>query len=197
FVGIYYRFDTMMISWMKGEKEVGLYNAPYNIIMGLSIVSSSFLQSVFPNISRFFKDSIPKLIKGFKRSLIFMGISGLTIATVGTIFAKQIIYLIYSSAYSESVVTFKILIWSLFFIFLSSTTGVTLNAMDKQKWSLISTTSMAVINIVLNYFLIKSLGINGAAITNVITYLYGFILMGTVCLITINKKRGNYESQPH
>jgi len=182
FVMMYYRIDTVMLSMIKGEDAVGIYNAAYNILMGLAIIPSSFLPAVFPNLSRFFKESNVKLRKGFKKALMLMGLSGLTIAILGTIFAKDVISIIYGASYMESVLTLQILMWALLFLFMNNTVGITLNATNRQKANMFIVGTAVIVNIILNLLLVPVLTYEGAAIATLITEAY--VLLSGLLIIT-------------
>lgn len=175
FAMIYFRIDTLMLSLLKGEEAVGIYNAAYNILMGLTIIPSSFLPAVFPNLSRFYKESKTKLKKGFKKSLLLMAISGLSIAIIGTFFAKNIISIIYGTSYLESVLPLQILFFALLFLFMNNTTGIMINSIDKQKVNMFIGLSSVIFNITLNYFLIIKFSFVGASVATLLTEFFVFL----------------------
>jgi len=98
--------------------------------------------------------------------------------------APLIIKFFYGKSYNPGILVFQIAIWSIIFNSLSSIYGSALNACDQQKKSLIGVASGAVLNIILNLFLIPPFGIYGAAAAVVITQVWIFLYM----YFTFNKE---------
>ena len=75
----------------------------------------------------------------------------------------------------------KILIWSGVFVSIGNVIRAQIVAEDLQKYLIITTIVGALINVILNYYLIPVYGMNGAAIAFVISFAYsgyfGFLLI--------------------
>ena len=85
-------------------------------------------------------------------------------------FSDYLIITIYGSDYVESIITTKILSFSLIFVFLGVINEHWYINKKLQKFYAINVLLGAIINIMLNYFLIKIYGIVGAAYSTLITY---------------------------
>jgi len=188
FVMVYYRIDTLMLSWIKNEEAVGMYNAAYNILLGLAIVPSCFMPAIFPNLSRLYKQSQEKLKKIFKAAILLSGSLGVIITGVCWWLAGPIIKILYGNQYLQSIATFRILLAGIVFLFVSNVFGNLLNATEKQKWAMFSTLSMAVLNVLLNLYFIGKYSFNGAAIATSITFFFSSLLLGGLCWFVLSKK---------
>jgi len=183
FVTIYYRIDTVMLSFMKGDVVVGWYNAAYNLIFGLIFIQGSFNMAIFPILSRLFHTPMNSFRMVYERAFKYLFYTGLPIAVGVTLLAKRIILLIYGQEYINAAGALQILIWALAFIFVNGLLGNTLVASNQQKWATCIIGGAAVLNIVLNVLLIPSLSYIGAAIATVASEMFVFLF----CSLTLSK----------
>jgi len=183
FVTIYYRIDTVMLSFMEGDAVVGWYNAAYNLIFGLMFIQGSFNTAIFPVLSQLHVTSTNSFRMVYERSFKFLFCIGLPIAVGTTLLAKRIILLLYGKEYSNAAGALQILIWAMAFIFVNGLLGNMLVATNKQKQLANIVGGGAVLNIALNALLIPSLSYKGAAIATVTSELFAFVL----CSFTLSK----------
>jgi O-antigen/teichoic acid export membrane protein len=176
FVVIYFRIDSIMLSYMKGDEIVGYYSASYRLIDSLSSLIPIIIYSVmFPVMSKYLNslDDLKKVwIKAFNLSFII----GLITTIFVVVFAKYIILIIYGSSYLPSIVVLKILIWAFFIICISSITSGLLNAINKQRLVTFGASIGAIINVILNLILIPRYSMEGAALATVVTEVLMFML---------------------
>lgn len=189
FTTIYYYIDTVMLSLMvpDADKVIGWYNVAYRLILVLLFIPSVYFSSVFPLMSKLFNTSENSLGFIFERSLKYMIIMAVPIGVGTTLLADKIILFIFGSDFVPAAIALKILIWSNVFIFMSLPFGTLLNSMNKQIVTTKLTAMGAVLNIVLNLFLIPNYSYIGASVTTVITELV--VLLAAVYLFM------NSESQ--
>ncbi|MFW9875781.1 MAG: flippase [Candidatus Thorarchaeota archaeon] len=177
FISVYYYMDSVMLSVMKNDQAVGWYNAAYKPIIFMTNLAGIVLQSFFPVISRFYKESIEKvnyILDKFARLMVTVAIP---LAFGGTMLALPIINLLYGQEYLDGTLAFQILVWTAAIIYISIVYGNSLQACDRQKISLIGVGIGAGINIILNFILIPYFSLNGAAIATLLTELLVFIFM--------------------
>lgn len=176
-IQIYFSLDTIMLGFMKTDKEVGWYTAAYKIILLLITLNKFYFVSIFPVISRYYKESIDKLrlLISYSAKLAFS--LALPLAVGGTLLARPIMYLLYTNEYEGGVVAFQILIWSVAVSFLCMVYSDSLVACDKQKKFMIGVGMGAVSNIVLNFILIPRFSLQGAAIATVASEFIVFTYM--------------------
>jgi len=178
FVIIFFRVDTVMLSILKDDESVGIYNAAYAFMAGAPLLSSAFLTSLFPYIAQSTTD-IKKIRKTFFVSTGLMGITGSCIAIVLALYSSSIIALLFGAELvgkSDSVL--QILAIAILFLFLSTTCGVFLNATGYQVINMWATCIVAVFNVLVNLYMIPAWGPNGAAWSTLLSYLLAFTLMG-------------------
>ena len=166
-VQIYYNLDTIMLGFIKGEKEVGWYNAAYKIVLIFIGFAGIFGNAVFPVLSRYYKESREKLqniIRQSSRVTLFFGIP---IATGICSFSREIIQIVYGSSYLKGSVALQILIWSVFTIYANVPFAFLLLASEKQKEYMYAVGLGALVNLTLNFILIPRYSLLGASIATI------------------------------
>ena len=177
FVTIYFWIDSVMLSLMIGNKAVGLYNAPYRLIMALLFIPSALIMSIFPVMSKHFKFEEDLLKQEYKTAFKYLFIIAIFLFIYGLIFADKIILIIYGNGYMPSIKALRVLIWVIPIIFLTSLLGNFLFATNKQRIVTGVAGANVVLNVFLNILLIPKFSYIGASIATVLTEGLGFILM--------------------
>lgn len=166
---IYFKIDIVMLASLKGEAEVGWYNAAYVIVNCITLISMLSMQAIFPVLSNFYKSEKDKLKETVEISLRYLLVIVLAVVPVIFFFSDKIINLLYESEYSHSINALKILIFVLIFLFPGSLFAHTLASSNRHKMlSLINFIGVGV-NISLNFVLIPKFSYMGAAIATIIT----------------------------
>jgi O-antigen/teichoic acid export membrane protein len=167
-IQIYYNLDTIMLGFIKGEKEVGWYNAAYKMVLLFIGFAGLFGNAIFPTLSRYHKKSKEKLqtlIRQSSRVTLFFGIP---IAMGICCLSQEIIQTIYGSSYLKGTVALQILAWSIFTIYWNAPFAFLLLAAERQKEYMYAVTLGASINLLLNFILIPRYSLLGASIATII-----------------------------
>ena len=177
FIMIYFQIDTVMLSIMKSYQDVGIYNAAYGILNALHFIPAAVIAAVFPAMSKFYLENKHQLRVIFKKSFYYLFAIGLPIGIGTTFLARRIIIFIYKEDFIASTLALQILIWASVIIFFSGLCGYLLNSIDKQKIFTFATGFCALLNVVLNLFLIPLYSYIGASISTVITEVALFAIL--------------------
>jgi O-antigen/teichoic acid export membrane protein len=183
FMAANYRLDTVMLSILKSERDVGLYNAAYNIMMGLAFIPNSMTAAMFPNLSQAYNVSLAEVRRRFNLAVAVMFGTGLFVSLPLILGARVIMDLIYSGSYLNVVRTFRFLMLALLMMFLSSTCGIVLNAVNLQRSLSVIIAISAAGSLLLNLALIPRMGYEGAAITAFFTEM----LIGLLSLCVLRR----------
>ena len=116
---IYLRIDQVIIGTLLSTREVGLYAAAVKLVEVWYFLPIIISSSIFPAIINAKKTSQELYKSRLKNFYILMTIIPILIAIPISIFAKQIIYILFGSGYLESVNILRIYIWSSLGLFLS------------------------------------------------------------------------------
>jgi len=176
-VTIYLHIGIVILSLIKTDQAVGWYNAGYKLVYAFALIPNLFMISVYPVLSKSFKESIISMKEIYERSLKFIFLISIILFPVLFFFSKQIVLLFYSPAYQETISVFRILLLAEFFAFMSCVFMYTLNAMDKQIiYTKVTGISLSA-NIILCFILIPRYSHIGLSITTVATEFLGFLLL--------------------
>jgi O-antigen/teichoic acid export membrane protein len=166
---VYYKADVFLLSLMKGDAVVGWYSAPYQLVSGLTIVSTSFLVAVFPVMARLHVSSRKVLEDLYSRSLKYLLAVGLPLAVGTTILAPTLISAFFGGQYANSVIALAVLIWAELFLFMNNATGTMLKCINKQRVHMLIILAAMVMNVGLNLALIPRFSYVGSAVAIVLT----------------------------
>jgi len=182
---IYFKGDTLILSFLKSAGDVGMYNVAYKIIENIIFFPAMFVGLVMPLLSKYFVSDLKAFKKVFQKSFDFLNIISIPLIFGAYYLASDIIYLIGGTAFSEAILSFKILILSVFFIFLGALFGNTIIAINKQKQVMLAYGVAAIFNVFANIYMIQKYSYIGASIVSVLTEVLATTLMFFVIYKTL------------
>lgn len=160
--------DVMMLTKIRGFAEVGIYTASYRLCDMGSTLPLALMGSVFPLMSKFYKQDFNLLKRIYQKTFDILSVCGIILVVLVLVLADKIIILLFGMDFIRSAASFRILIFSTLFVYLAIGSGSLLIAMDKQRATMWIYLLSASLNIVLNLILIPRFGSIGAAISNVV-----------------------------
>lgn len=168
--------DRFFILIMLSMTDVGVYSVAYQIGMVMSLIQNSFNQAWVP----FFFQKLKEDTNQARRKIVQITYIYIVFLIVTTLLIYFCIPLIYKYLINESYVDgASLIIWVLLGFLFNGIYKILVNFLffDKRT-KLVAVLSMgsAVLNIVLNYYLIKFNGITGAAQATMLTFLF-FLLV--------------------
>lgn len=114
-------------------EEVGYFNLSQKLLMPIEIIFGFALSAIFPNLSNMWiknKDRFYNIITiGFK----YFVIVALILCSLFTLFAREIVVLLFSSSYLPAVKVCQLQVWFLFMMTINSLIGTVLGAINKEK----------------------------------------------------------------
>ena len=168
-VVIYMQTDKIMLKGMISENEVAYYTVAASIISMWTFVLSSVISASMPMIiehskvgKKEFEDALTGLFSMVAYACIIVGL-------LFYVFAKPIILLLYDTAYIDAIPTVRVLAWGTMFSYWGVARNIWFVVENKQSYAKWLSMIGAVANVVMNYVLIKMMGLIGAAIATVIT----------------------------
>jgi O-antigen/teichoic acid export membrane protein len=175
FQRLYTYLDSVLLSVLAGDVQVGLYQVAFKIIFALQFLPMAFTASLYPALSAYWQHNREQLAITFERAMNYLIIISLPIVFGIFILADNIV-LLFKNDYSAAAWPLKISIISLFFIFLNFPIGSLLNACDAQRRNTRNMIIVTILSVTLNLFLIPEFKATGAAITVLATNALMFIL---------------------
>ena len=185
-VSLYMQIDLVMLK-TKGSEAVGIYSAAARISEAWFFIPVAIVTSVFPAIIHARKTDIVRYNKRLQNLYdLLIGLS-LPVALVISIGANTIINLLYGHQYDGAGLMLAIHIWSGIFVFLGSASSQYLLAEGYTVISFKRTALGAVVNILLNIWLIPLYSGVGASIATLIAY---FVATFSILLFPQSRQQG-------
>ncbi|OGZ38226.1 MAG: hypothetical protein A3E90_02290 [Candidatus Portnoybacteria bacterium RIFCSPHIGHO2_12_FULL_40_11] len=174
---IYFKLDTIMLSLMKTQAEVGIYGLAYKILESLIFFPAMFVGLVMPLMSKYAflnKEEFKKIVQKTLDVLLILIIP----LIVGTFFlSSKIIVLIGGRDFIPSSGVLNILILATGIIFLGALFSNMLISLERQKTLVYIYGAGTLVNVLLNFVFIPKYSYYGAAATTVFTELLVTVLM--------------------
>lgn len=164
------KIDQIMIKYMLGNYELGIYSSAANIITVFSIAPMLISQTNSPSIFRLTKDSIEYQNTRMKyiRNIAFLGLA-MSFVLLGA--SKYIISILYGEAYAEAESILKISFLTPFVIALGAASSQIIIADNNSSIVFYKSIMALILGVTLNFILIPLMGIEGAAISTLLAML--------------------------
>ncbi len=175
FQRLYTYLDSVLLSILAGDEQVGLYQVAFKIIFALQFLPLAFTASLYPAMSSYWQDNREQLVVSFRRALNYLIIVALPII-VGVVVLADKIILLFKSGFTGAILPLQISIVALFFIFINFPIGSLLNACDRQRRNTFNMGIVTVLSVVINIILIPRWQAVGASITVLLTNILMFSL---------------------
>ena len=168
---IYMNLDTVLLGFMKTDADVGYYSTAVKVKGILVSLVTSLGAVLLPRASYYIENGeIDSFTSLSKKAMNFVFISAIPLSIYFTIYAKNVIYLLSGSAFHNSILPMRIIMFTLLFIGMSNLTGVQmLVPLGRENIVLISEIIGGLINFGINVILIPKFSFIGAAIASVVT----------------------------
>ncbi len=170
---LYDKIDLLLIAKMRSYDETAFYNAAYGLFKSSSLLYSFLLVSGFTRIASIGRDTEQIRVFYNEHYKPILAISILS-TIILFIFAEQIINIIYTGKFENSVIILRILSAGIIAMGLNNLTGIILNGMGYFKIVMYITLYALIMNVLLNLYLLPRFGIIASAILTVITEIFIF-----------------------
>lgn len=161
---IYMRIDQVMLGQMNQPEELGIYSAAVKVSELWYFIPGAIVDSVFPSIVKAKEISEELYEKRIQILSDLMCLISYSIAIPITIFSRPIMTLLYGENYAGGAASLVVLVWAGLFVSLGMARNPWLITEGLMKFSAATTGVGAVVNIILNFWLIPVYGGLGAGI---------------------------------
>lgn len=182
-VSIYMKIDQVMLKSV-GSAVVGIYSAAANLSEAWFFIPVAIVSSVFPAIINARKTDLNRYNKRLVNLYDLLVCISLPVAIFVSFFSADIIHIVYGKGYDGAGQMLSIHIWSGVFVFLGIASSQFLLAEGYTNIAFQRTAVGAVLNILLNFWLIPKYGGVGTSIATLIAY-----AMSTFYILLIPKTR--------
>jgi len=175
-INAYNYIDTIMLSVISGNQEVGLYSASYKIYEGPVLIPAIIGTVFMPPLARLFIENKNEFMSLFEDGLKYIIIAAIIVGINGILLSEPIILLTFGEQFIDSVNTLKILLAGMVFVFTIYFLQTVMISIDMQKILLYISLLGLAMNVIVNLILIPSYGQIGAAIATI-------SVEGLICII--------------
>jgi O-antigen/teichoic acid export membrane protein len=163
-----FRIDTILLNFLRGNVETGLFHGAYKVMQGLMFVGESLVVSVFPVLSRHFVKAKGALDKLYDRSFRFLAVSGGFLGVLLFAFSRELIIVILGRKYLEAGIVLRVFSPVVVFMFLSKLAERMLIVGKKQMIVTLIAAAALIVNVTFDLALIPKMGIVGASLATLV-----------------------------
>ncbi|HIH0943451.1 TPA: oligosaccharide flippase family protein [Vibrio cholerae] len=176
---LYMKIDQVMIEYLYGSQEVATYLAATRIVDSIYTLLITIISIVFPSLLLLKCNNSKYISKmsSFLKGIVFLSVG---ISLVFCFFSGIIIEFIYGVSYKDSAIILSIYSFSIIFVALGNLSSKIYISESQGKILMRRSFFGLIINIVLNFILLISFGVVGAAIATLITQIYVGVLFNVV-----------------
>jgi PST family polysaccharide transporter len=177
-ISIYMGIDQIMLKEMVGDRSVGVYSAAVKISCLWYFAPAAIINSVYPSLVRS-KESGEEFYYGRLQKLFdLMSLLAYAVAIPVTFLSPLIVSLLYGQKYAGAADILTIHIWTGVFVSLGLARETWLTTEGLMKFSAVTTSIGAAVNVVLNLWLIPLYEGTGAALATVAAQVFSAYLVG-------------------
>lgn len=166
---LYAYTDSILMSKLLRPEYLGWWSVPYKITFAFQFIPAAVTASIYPVMSALTITNPAKIGELFTKAWRYLFIIIFPLSFGLGAVAKPVIVTLYGERFLPSVPVLRLLLVSLIFSFLGYITGALLNATNHQKVQTALLAVALIINTILNLLLLPRFGIEGAALTAVIS----------------------------
>ena len=174
---IYMKIDQVMLGYMAGNNEVGIYSVAVRISEVWYFIPLAITTSVFPSQIKSKSESNQIYFKRFKDLFFYFALISISLSLLTSLFSGLIIKLLFGQDYARSALLLSINIWAGVFVFSGLGSSQFLIIENLYSLSFYRTLTGAVSNILLNLLFIPHFKAMGSALATLISYFISAILM--------------------
>jgi O-antigen/teichoic acid export membrane protein len=183
---VYYRADGVLLSLLAGSDQVGAYGLAYRLVANLSVVSAVFANSMLSTMVRSFAAGSTQFRSVIERSLQFILVFAVAIATLGPLLAQPVLQILAGGELAAlALVPAQLLLIATAFSFVNTVAAQALVTAHRQAFLVRLSAVILVLNIALNLVLIPRFEAVGAGISLVVTE-----ALATVTALLILRRMG-------
>ncbi len=166
---IYFKIDTIFLSFMKPQADVGVYGVAYRVLESLIFFPAIFSGIMMPILSQDAASNMARFREVFKKSFRVIAIFAFPIVGGGVVLSYSIVNIIGGEEFQIAGAPLQALFFAVGIIFFGNLLGRAIIALDLQKKAVFAYLFGVILNVGLNLIFIPKYTYMGAAWTTVAT----------------------------
>lgn len=178
---VYFKADTLILSLVRTQAEVGIYSAPYRVLEILTNFVYLFIGLIFPILTiNWAQKNYAKFKEVFQKTFDILAMITVPMV-IGTLFvAKKLMVFIAGPSFAESGIVLQIIIFATGIIFINSLFGYTIVVLNKQRQIVWAYVIVALVSLVGYLITIPIYGYYGAAAFTIVSeamiFIFNFVI---------------------
>ncbi|NJC88100.1 MAG: flippase [Desulfuromonas sp.] len=169
-MAVYLRIDQVMLGEMIGSEAVGVYSVAVRLAEVWLFFSAAVYWSLLPGLVTAREKSEALFYERLQKYYNLMAFSAYAIAIPVMLLADWLVLTLFGAGYAGAGPMLAVLIWANLFIYLESARSAFFNVMNWYRLHFVTVALGAILNIVLNLYLIPRHGGLGAVVASCIAY---------------------------
>ena len=163
---VYFRVDTFLLAYLRGEEATGLYGAAYNFAFGLAFLPLMLGRAILPRLAAC--KTVVDLRAAYFRSAVITGLlaGGLSVLLA---VAAPLFLSLYGSGFAGAQAPYLILIVAQGLFFFTHLNYMLIFARGRMRTGWALTLVALAVNLTANFLLIPPMGPSGAALAMVLS----------------------------
>lgn len=170
FAMIYMKIDQVMLRWLVGPSEVGVYAVAARLSEIWYFIPTAIVASFFPRLISLRKQNEDLFNHRLQQVFDLLFVIALCVAICVSLGSSPLINLLFGESYGKSATILNIHIWAGLFIFMRAALSKWILIEDVLIFSLVTQGLGAAANVALNSILIPHAGAVGAAWATLLSY---------------------------
>jgi O-antigen/teichoic acid export membrane protein len=183
------RVDLLMVSFLGTSGDVGTYGVAFRIAEQGMVLKNLIVMSFFPIFIKYFRSEKAR-VSGKRliriSGLFFMGV--FLASFLLSFVIEDLVSLVFGSEYQASGYILKVLLFYLAFAWASMPFTTAAQATHNEKYLLMISSGMAVLNVLLNYIFFLSFGLIGIAYSTLVVQFLGSLLESVICYSVLKRQ---------
>ena len=177
---VYMKIDQVMLGIMIGDRAVGIYSAAVRISEVWYFIPTIVASSVYPALIKAYHLSERNFYEKLQTIMGYFFWGNLLLSLIIASLSSKLVALLYGPSFSDSTAVLEIHIYSGIIVSMSIIFSVKYIIDGTTKINFYGAFSGAITNVVLNLWLIKTLGPKGAAIATLISYAVPIVVLSVL-----------------
>jgi O-antigen/teichoic acid export membrane protein len=170
FGNLFFVQDTLLLSFWKGDHEVGIYQSVFKLVSLALIMQDVIINTMLPVFSQLHANNEKRWVEMGDITNRTLTILGLPVALIFLVYADQLIRLIYGpTAFSEAIPILRVFGIIVLVRFAAETYALMLTTSRRQSSRMLVVAVATGANYLLNLYAIPRYGAYGAAIISLVT----------------------------
>ena len=170
FGNLFFSQDTVLLSFWRGDVEVGIYQSVFRLIIITLLAVDVLVSALLPMLSRYFVEDRSQwndLATLAGKTLLY---AGLPVAVILFVYAEEIIDLVYGGGqFRDAVPILQVFAVTVLIRYAVETPALLLTTANRQHVRMVLVVGGTVFNLLANAYAIPAYGAIGAAVVSLIT----------------------------